>query len=455
MVGGDSRHLILVLKLQLPIVLGLSCGGRGDSRRLILELKLQFPKIVGWSCGCRGDSRHFMWLSGEGYLEFKTPQRHAASMIVFSHILMQTQNLFPRMRPRACPHPGIIIGNQFKTRSVHADQCIARAWDIVDAAKQDGMISEEQGDLLVGKLMTRIVLVLIDKQNMGPESKRKFKDSNAVKDEFIMEFVKETGAPDSGVDLKSALGDWMPPATNITKHLTTSAADSRGSGSKRIVSVFSAAEQNDPMTIFKENGFNIGDRVRERGIDAKDISTYTIIASGDQVTLQIYDVFGEKDLKVMVPLAKFLDSWSVYKGNVPQMLPDQQMAMRHKNSQFDILRCMAFRAIADHGKSKRELEREDTGVHDVPAWHCRQDRHWQRCIEVSTHDDTHLHQFRSKEPVGCDHAQTHGQTHRRRARLCHRRHGQAPQKQTRQSCPSIRIQRSGGSRARTTRIWST
>ena len=75
-------------------------------------------------------------------------------------------------------------GKDMKSKSVEVDRCIARAWDIVDNAKQEGMISEEQGDLMVGRFMTRSVLVLLDKQKLGPEPKRKFADGAAVKTAF-------------------------------------------------------------------------------------------------------------------------------------------------------------------------------------------------------------------------------------------------------------------------------
>ena len=166
-----------------------------------------------------------------------------------------------------------------------------------------------------------------------------------------MELVKEADAS-GGVDVQSVLGDWTPPAEAIATQVA--AAPAAGPRvEKRSASVLSAAEQNDPVKIFNENGFAIGDRVREKGVQDRD--TYTIIDAGEKVTLEVYDEFQTKDLKIMVPLASFLTSWSVYKGNLPQMLPPQAAAVQHNLVQSDVLRCRAFNVLVDQERAYAKM----------------------------------------------------------------------------------------------------
>ena len=233
-------------------------------------------------------------------------------------------------------------GKDAKPRSVEVDQSIGRVWNIVEKAKDDGVISEEQGDLLVGRFMMRNVLVLIDKQKWGPEPTRKFADTKEVKDEFIVDLTTyaREDLEITDADLDGLLGDWVPSAG----HAAAPAPAAEPRGTKRAASVLSAAEQNDPVRIFGEHGFNIGDRVREKGVQ----DVYTIMECGEKITLKIYDQFGKNKLKAMIPLATFLDKWSVYKGNLSQVLPPQAAAAQHDHMSMDYLRCRVFNALLDH-----------------------------------------------------------------------------------------------------------
>ncbi len=229
-------------------------------------------------------------------------------------------------------------GNEKKESTVQADTDIKTAWELASAALDAGSISQEDFDDIVGKLMVRIILHLCDKQKLGPES-RIFKDIQEIKRSFCEELLHFAG--ESTVDL----GDWA----HLDKQSEVASDSSKPTPTPLMLSI---EQQNDPSHIFAENGFVVGECVREKNVDTKGI--YKITDAGEVVYLKLFDAFDQSEqASVKIPLKTFVERWVVHKGKLPQLL-DAPTGLSQQIVN-DELRSKAFQALVSHEKDRSSM----------------------------------------------------------------------------------------------------
>lgn len=187
-----------------------------------------------------------------------------------------------------------------------ADASIKMAWTLADNACQAGHISQDSFDDIVGKIMFRMVLYLVDKQKLSPE-KIAFQDMADIKSKFCSDMKAACGdASASIVDL----GDWAETSNPVVVSDVPIAVCGV---------LLSMDEQNDPMRIFKSHGFNIGDYVREKGIYDGNIYKITEVNAG-KIEVAAFDVFEENVIVASIALEKFLDRWTSHTGKLPKVI---------------------------------------------------------------------------------------------------------------------------------------
>ena len=114
-------------------------------------------------------------------------------------------------------------------------------------------------------------------------------------------------------------------------------------------------EWDDPVLIFNERGFKVGQYVKEKGVDSQDV--YQIKGMTDVVELWLFDVFGIREKKVCFTLPQFLVSWNTYNVKLPEKLPHPKAGKYHDKVLSDELRVEAFKVLLQHERDadKRPL----------------------------------------------------------------------------------------------------
>ena len=235
--------------------------------------------------------------------------------------------------------------------ALEADACIKMAWTLADNACQAGHISQDSFDDIVGKIMFRMVLFLVEKQKLSPE-KIEFQDIADIRSKFCSDMKIACGdALASIIDL----GDWGETSTPVVDVATGVAVY----GSEVLLSM---EEQNDPLRIFTSHGFKIGDYVKERGIEGAHIFKITEFNAG-KIELAVFDVFQENVIAASVQLDKFLDGWVIHSSKLPKVIDIPVIVSTTIND--DCVRADCLHALAAY--EKLQLTPPHALSHKVPV----------------------------------------------------------------------------------------
>ena len=221
-----------------------------------------------------------------------------------------------------------------KVTAVEVDAAIGFGWQIADTALEQGSISQEEFDDIVGKFMVRAVLYLSEKQLRGPE-KREFTNLVAIKGAFAHSLVQVAG--DAKVDLRH----WQAINPDEEKVKSSSA--------NVAPLMLSIDEQNAPDRLLKENGFKVGeDFVNEKGTPGHVFKLQFIEgheSGAPKVRLVKFDLYGVNPMSVSVPLQTFLTGWCKHKSKLTQILltPEEDTPA----IDADAIRCQAFQALKE------------------------------------------------------------------------------------------------------------
>jgi len=226
-------------------------------------------------------------------------------------------------------------GKNLKDKAIEVDANFGTAIELATTAFNEGAVSEDEQDTILSKYMFRSILLFCDKQKQSNE-KKVIADLTEITQLFVNKMLRAAG------DAKINLGVW--------KHMTEAKADASASSassepqpsSMPKASMPTALQLNDPESVFKENGFEVDCHVKEKGVD-KDV--YKVISVGEDIGLQLHDVFGASSLTVSIPLEKLLTGWAVFTGKVETCLPQPAPTKDSESFVSDDLRSKVFSAL--------------------------------------------------------------------------------------------------------------
>ena len=155
-----------------------------------------------------------------------------------------------------------------------AEKAMSECADIAAKNLLSSSITQTQYDQILAQFFSRVVLFLCDKQKQGAE-KKVFKTMEDIKGAMVQSLLKD------------ALG-----TIDVTPWAMPEAATAAATAADAVVNLRSIQEMQNPLTIFKEHGFGLGSIVKEkRQLDTPKF--YTIVGSGETVSLERIHTFGE------------------------------------------------------------------------------------------------------------------------------------------------------------------
>ena len=180
-------------------------------------------------------------------------------------------------------------------------------WGVAQRAFDQGAITQDKCDDIVGVFMVRCALKAVDKEKLAPDG-RVFTSMQDIKNEVCKSMKLAAG--DTELDLESLLPDGGLPVEEPTK---------KRSNDNVLVSF---DQQNDPVYIFGENGFSIGDFVKEK----RGTSTfvYKIISASEKVRVQKFDLFCKDPFVVDIDIKTFVTNWVKDKSKRTQILEEPE-----------------------------------------------------------------------------------------------------------------------------------
>ena len=221
-----------------------------------------------------------------------------------------------------------------RTTVVELDEKLNRGYTLACKLYDEGAVDIEQFDDIVCKFFTRGILHVSGKGKSGPEA-RVFANLGEVCSAFMTDAEKIVGEfvqidPDDA---------WKPLAVSpSTAQSTTGEAD---------VTMFTEAEQCDPVLVLRKRGFEVGQVMFEKGVGPSQ-GLYKLVSIGDdKVELDELKTFEPSGLKVRVQLPAFLKGWNAYKAGVPIAVPVKLTphAHVHDTMHIDAARCKVFNAV--------------------------------------------------------------------------------------------------------------
>lgn len=232
-------------------------------------------------------------------------------------------------------------GAAIKAKVIEFDDELNKGYRIASKLFDAGYISQDQSDELIGRLFTRAVLHRFGKEKAGPEQKT-YKNQAEIKSAFVSECLELVGIDGFEVDSE---GTWLPvKQTPADKVIATTIAP---------VQLLTQEQLSDPKLILKAKGFDIGSIAFERNVGSK-AGLYELHAiDGSTIVLIEIVTFGVPTIKVGVDLETFIKTWSIFRGDIPFVVPVQYTP--HTTKQWlDIHRCNAFQAISKYEASQAD-----------------------------------------------------------------------------------------------------
>ena len=204
----------------------------------------------------------------------------------------------------------------------------SKVWDVALEALESGAISQEKFDSLVGQFMIRSILFSSAKQKAGPEG-RTFNSHDEIKNQFCNDL--ESAAGDARVDVSSI---------RVVGVDTSVVKDDKVDAKPAILLDYQ--QSNNPMHIFNENGFKVGDFVKELG--GKCPFVFKVVSAGEKVRVSKFTVFeGEEPFAVDIPLKQFLANWAkdnTLRKQILDVPEDEPPVLSH-----DLLRGECFKVL--------------------------------------------------------------------------------------------------------------
>lgn len=229
-----------------------------------------------------------------------------------------------------------------KPKVIDADCAIHMAMRVAQTFLEKSLITQNDFDDSLSRFMLRSMLLITEKQKCDPEAK-----AYTTLAELKQMFVTDVRASSGDIDHEEfkKLFTTKVSGASFLEEGDFPKIEAPGHSVQTTSSLVKSMEHhNDPEVIFNENGFELGDLVKEKGSETADI--YVIISSGKDIKLSKYDEFGVVATDVVsLPLAAFLTKWSKHKGKPTQSLPGLKDACASEQIMNDVLRSKVFNML--------------------------------------------------------------------------------------------------------------
>jgi hypothetical protein len=231
---------------------------------------------------------------------------------------------------------------KLKSKNIHdvvlqMDARIRVAWDVGVNLLNAKMITLEAFDVIVGKFMVRSMLFVLKKQEVGP-MKIVYKNIDEIRDAYISSMRAESA------DANADLGEW----TDVKITQVDAASKPSSSKDQPAALMMSVDQLNSPTHILAQRGFELGSKVREKGVDNSDVYIVKVIL-GDTIELHLHTLFEETGLTVKTNMSTLMEKWSIYNGKLPVIMKSPScLAHVSQTMVSDKVRSDAFKALLDY-----------------------------------------------------------------------------------------------------------
>ena len=191
---------------------------------------------------------------------------------------------------------------------------MSKAWNILEQLLNEGRISVDSFDLLMGKYMVRQALLSVGKEKYGPD-KRTYGESHVIRDCLIKSICMETGSYDVHLGPFEAFKNKIKENENERGCAEPQAKKAKIADGLKTVDDLSNV---GPLLLAK--GFKIGTYIQENG-GVGDGVYYISDLMSKSVIIKKFAVFEKDDRIWQVTARNLLTHWGVHKGCLPRVCP--------------------------------------------------------------------------------------------------------------------------------------